>query len=280
MRLLLQLLEERSPLDHALVSAIAQMPDVLPSAEVLPHLRGCLQSEAPGVARETVTALGFFRDAESVETLIEMLAEAPDGIRGNAHWALKHISGLEFPDDAVRWRVWCTGEKQWWETVGKRELAALSSGDKDRILTALRLLGRGRLFRDRIRPAVEPLLENGDPEIRAAAEELLRMLGFRRKAAPPSISGALAAQGFIPVPPEQLEVWEAPISLPPASPESTSIVPLVGMSVLVLLMFRIFGPGAIARFRKLWNSEDRHVGAVSVKLKPKRRRRRPGSVTR
>ena len=211
----------------------------------------------------------MFQDAESVSALVEILADAPEGLRGNAHWALKHISGLEFPDDADRWRLWHEGELSWWESTGKGLLEVLSAGDKDAIIGALRALARGRLFRDLIRPGVEILLEDPDAEVRAAAEELMRQLGFSRPVEAGTVSAAMASRGFRSIPRDQIPRGPVPETEAARPPRSTSFVPLAGLTLLLVLLVRIFGPAALERVKRIWGGEDEQDGPMTLKLKPK-----------
>ncbi len=49
--------------------------------------------------------------------------------------------------------------------------------------------------------------------------------------------------------------------------------------ILPPMLFRIFGSGAIARFRSVWNAENRIQGSSVVKLKPKRYGRKHSSAS-
>jgi hypothetical protein len=280
MRLLTGLLGRWSDLDLAVVSAIAHLPGVVPAEEVVPTLRELLSTDDSELRRETVTALGAFQDAESVEILIGLLKEDSGGLRGNAHWALRQISGLEFPADVDRWSLWYADETSWWEKEGKRLLEILETGTTAEILAALRDISDRRLFRDRFVPLLESLLEHEDPAVRSSAKAVLAGFGLAQGGGSMDATAALEAHGFYPVP-EGFDP-DAPIAkVEEAQPQSRSLVPIVGLGILLALFLRIFGLSLLYRLRKMLSSGEakRADGPMTIKLKPRPERGRSRSRT-
>ena len=270
MRLLVRSVGRWPALDHALVSAISQMPDVVPTADVVPALRRLLAREDEALKREVVLALGLFMDGESVGLLVKMLAVAPAGLGDNAHWALKRISGLELPKEEVRWRLWFEEETRWWRDEGEALLDTLLTGSDAEILDALRILARARLFRDRLRKALDDLLDHSDPRIRAAAGALLARFGFGPAPEAADITATLTAQGFVPIQSMPIRRASSPPAPLAASSGSSRLVPIVGCFLILALVLRIFGLSVLVKVIGLFKREAPRQGAITVRLKRKR----------
>jgi len=275
LELLARLIGRWPALDHAVVSAIARMPEAGLGEKVVPRLRALLESENMNVRREAVTALAVFADVESAKTLIEFLEDDRRGIRDNSLWALRSMSGLKFPGTSARWKVWYDDEVEWWEAEGEGLIEVLKSGTDLQIIEATRWLSEHRLYRTHFSPRLRKLLDHPSPEVREAAEVALVRLGLvegRRAASPRS---ALAARGFRSVSQNEFERARArsPSSAPAGAARSSRIVPIVGLVVLGLLFLRIFGPALFYRVGRIWSGGPRPAGPMVVELKKPGNRR-------
>jgi len=270
--LLARLAGRWSDVDHSIVAAIAQMPEAGLGEQVVPSLRRMLESDNMNVRRETVTALAVFADVDSAKTLIEYLGDEERGLRGNAHWALKQLSGLHFPETKERWEVWFKEEVAWWEAEGSGLLEVLRSGTDLQILQAIQWLSEHRLYRTKFSVRLRKLLDHPSEEVRAAAEAALVRLGLtedRKKADP---KATLAARGFHAVTPE--EVAKARVTSAAGGDAERSgpsrFVPIAGLLVLMLLFFRIFGPSLLHAMKKTWKGKSKQDGPIVLNLKTKR----------
>lgn len=66
--------------------------------------------------KQAALALGRLRERSACPTLIECLSAESSGLRGNAVWALRAISGYSFPEMPERWA-------DWWKREGSRATA-------------------------------------------------------------------------------------------------------------------------------------------------------------
>ena len=284
MRTLLKLLYRWPELNLAVVSAIAQMPDAVPPEETVPVLHELLGSTDQSIRRETVTALGLMKDAESAAILIGLLEDPNGGVRGNAHGALKNITGLGFPQDANRWRLWHREENAWWETDGRRLLEILESGSEAEVLAALKTLGERCLFRDRIAPALTLLLQDESAAVRSAAERLLGKSGAKDSSRMRDLTASLAASGFFPAPDCIPENAAEPVAVEPPASHSMPLVPIVGTLAFLVLFLRIFGLSMLDKIVSfwpgLWSAKHKVDGPMTIKLKPKSGRSRSSGPAR
>jgi len=127
----------------------------LDAAAVAEQTRGLLESPDPQVRRETARVLGRLGDVEAVEKLVELLEDVHEGVRRNAHDALKETTGLQLPPDAERWSIWMSRERTWFESEGSDLLGDLESDDEARIAAAIRSFSGHPLFREEARELIE-----------------------------------------------------------------------------------------------------------------------------
>lgn len=192
---------------------LSQIPRLGPSGDVSldepmrARLRVFLAGDRPGHSRAAITALTALVDLESVGTFITLLASEDRGLRENAHWALKQLTGLSFSPTVETWQRWHQSEQSWMVRSRAHEFARLQQGDAGEAADALRTIlthpfARGELcatlpelLKSRHVPlrelachtlgelevvaATEKLvwaLEDPMPEVRKAAHEALRRL--------------------------------------------------------------------------------------------------------
>jgi hypothetical protein len=68
----------------------------------------------PPLQKEACLLLGKLKYRPAVGDLIERLRQDANGLRANAHWALREITGQSLPPNPELWEAW-------WETTGKLE---------------------------------------------------------------------------------------------------------------------------------------------------------------
>ena len=68
----------------------------------------------PAVRKQAAITLGRLKEKSACPPLIEALSSDDSGLRANAYWALKAISGRTFPLNSARWR-------EWWQREGSRQ---------------------------------------------------------------------------------------------------------------------------------------------------------------
>lgn len=131
-------------------------------------LRKFLDDRDPRLKKEAALALGRLQDLESVEPLMTLLKDKDRGVQGNALWALRKISGLKFPLNYQRWKIWWDRESQ--ETMARKDelLSKLRDGTREELLDAIDKLAGIRLGRKQVLNAFRGLLNHGDPEVRRA----------------------------------------------------------------------------------------------------------------
>lgn len=87
--------------------AVQLLPRVDPDGGVDTLLDRPARDESLRVRKEACQVLGSLGAREAIEPLISLLEEEADpGLRGNALWALRQITGQPFPDDLDLWRTW------------------------------------------------------------------------------------------------------------------------------------------------------------------------------
>ncbi len=160
-------------LDLVVVSGMARLPIKAEDESIVEKLRSLLASSNTNLRRECALALGIFKVASSVQTLIDLLADPDRGVKSNAHWSLCSISGLALPPDPHAWQVWFRQEQAWWKTEGKRFVELLESGAEGEVLGAIAMLAMRPLFREQVAPRFEALLESDSDRIREAAARAL-----------------------------------------------------------------------------------------------------------
>ncbi len=143
------------------------------------EVRRLLKSEDTQVKREAALALGRLQDIDSVDSLITLLQNDNRGIRKNAYWALKNITGLRFPDNYTRWKVWWDSESGKYRKKREALLNVLRTGTNDERLKAIDKLTAIRFGSKQITTALLSQITSGDKRIRIKACEALGSIGAR-----------------------------------------------------------------------------------------------------
>jgi len=124
------------------------------------RVRAFLSFPDPGLRRAAALALGRMEDFESAPELIELLAGEERGVRDDALWALRRISGRRLGPDVERWTAWYDGEIRWWRVEAPRLLGDVAGGCEPEAVRALSLIARRRLFRHEL---ARELIDTVDP---------------------------------------------------------------------------------------------------------------------
>ena len=139
----------------------------------LDHLEAGMLSQESGMRRECARLVGVLREDRLSSHLLTLLQDRCEGVRANAHWALRELSGLNLRPDARRFRVWLQGEEEWAERFLLRSLGQLRDGSRADLLVALQEVARHPLYLREFREPVEDLLLDADPDLRRRAIEVL-----------------------------------------------------------------------------------------------------------
>jgi HEAT repeat protein len=80
---------------------------LLPMEEDGPAVLEVLEdSLSTPIRKQACLLLGKLRHRDSVHTLIELLKDKDRGLRENAHWGLRKITGLRLTNDPEVWEMW------------------------------------------------------------------------------------------------------------------------------------------------------------------------------
>jgi HEAT repeat protein len=185
------------PLAVAVAGALGEIPDG--SGRQVPFLVSLLAGKDLTVRKAAAVALGRLRASGGVDGLIAALAEADEGLRGEAQWALREITGRALPPEPARWRALWDEERRRAEADLPVVLLELDSGKPTVVIDAMREAAGFVAGRERARAALVGLLASPTPGLRAAA---CAALGELRD---PSVVARLAAALDDP----DASVWEA-----------------------------------------------------------------------
>jgi len=247
------------------------------------NIRPLLSDESGNLRREAISALGNLHDADSVDEFIALLGGEHAGVAGNAHWALRRLSGLKLPRDPLRWKMWLTAERSWWEAEGSRLQNALDQGDEALILRALHEASLHPLFQEEFADLIGEYADALDPKVKAAAklaQSLLGLGGGPRRAA--GSSAALAS--LRPASRDDVIAVMTPIrkrkETPPPAEGSNLLLLLCGLPVCLALLIKVSGLAPMSRLREWLSGRNEQRGLVELKLKPRRERLRAGKSAR
>lgn len=153
----------------------ARLPPPHPP-EIVAPVRRILESGEPEALPEAALCAGKLEDALAIPALIGLLEHFHAGVRDDAHWALRRISGLAFPASPSRWSMWFAAEESFWIDDAARTWEALGSRDRGTRLRALAQVGKLRLRRHVVASHVAPLVLDEDEALALlAARELGRL---------------------------------------------------------------------------------------------------------
>lgn len=93
--------DENSVLRSAATRALGDMGE-----KAIPDLTLALKTGNLWTRRGATQAMGTIRDWQVVQPLIDALADEDEGVRKSAHMSLVRITGVNFGQDARKWRQW------------------------------------------------------------------------------------------------------------------------------------------------------------------------------
>jgi hypothetical protein len=180
--LLGELLSRGTPHASSAVAAIATAAKGLPppfDLRVRDAVRWTLERETPEGFREAVICVGWLEDDRSAALLVDLLDHASAGVRADALWSLRRITGARIEGDRERWSRWLDAEDRWRAERLPAMLASLETGAPAERAAALNEVLRHSFPRHEI--ALELALRVGrlDGAAFAAACEALAKLGSR-----------------------------------------------------------------------------------------------------
>lgn len=146
-------------------------------AELAQRLRWAVDPDRPEACRALLMALGELRDSESVPILIEFLSSPDAGLSGNALWALRRITDLNFPGLPERWSAWYESELEWFVREQDFVLRDLHSGSPSAAAAAARTISERRLWREELALELLTALRRPHSTLRAPICRALERLG-------------------------------------------------------------------------------------------------------
>lgn len=136
-------------------------------------LETLLQLPDSALESSVVLLAGKWGAEFAVPRLVELLSCSREGLRRDAHWALKQITGLALQPRAADWNQWLEREKRWWAERSESAFAALQSGSELTEQRGLREMGE-RFWRKReLRVELERYLEHASGTNRELALSIL-----------------------------------------------------------------------------------------------------------
>jgi hypothetical protein len=139
--------------------------------------RKYLNSDTPGIVKETAVLLARLGDDAAVPDLIPLLGEESRGLTGNAYWALKEITGLTLPKDETVWEAWHSREREWWTRDSRQAFRAVANRDPAVAVAGVREVASHRLARHALALEIAPALRHDAPSVRSEAADALKRLG-------------------------------------------------------------------------------------------------------
>jgi HEAT repeat protein len=146
-------------------------------AELAQRLRWAVDPDRPEVNRAILMALGELRDSEAVPILIGFLDSDDTGLAGNALWALRRITDLNFPGLPERWSAWYESELEWFVRQQDFVLRDLHSGSPSAAAAAARTISERRLWREELAQELLTALRRPHSTLRGPICRALERLG-------------------------------------------------------------------------------------------------------
>jgi HEAT repeat protein len=153
------------------------------------RVRGFLHAPSVELVREAAQACGRLEDAEALPELVELLGHENRGVRRNAHWSLRKITGVSFAEDPRAWGAWLLSEERWWDERAPELLLGLGDPDLAHALAAVQELARRRAPRHPLAREMVRALAHEEREVRRLACVALGQ--FRSRTAVPDLLAAL-----------------------------------------------------------------------------------------
>jgi hypothetical protein len=158
--------------------------------EVLGPVRRLLSDQDPQTVSTALVTAARLDDFDAIPNMIESLHAAHPGVRSNALWALRQLSGLELGTGSAGWSNWFAMESKWWEIESARAFARLSTGTKAEKVAVLSSISRLRAWRHTLAARSAVALTDSDADTAMLAAQTLQRL--RSEAPVPELIDALA----------------------------------------------------------------------------------------
>jgi hypothetical protein len=161
--------------DNLVLEVMSQVPLLGPSgdevvdASMKVRLRPYLDESRPGPCRAAIVALTALGDTESIGGFISLLTSESAGLRENAHWALKQLTGLSLSPAPEVWTRWHQGELFWLVRQKPRAFQLLRERNPAVAADALREILEHPLARHELATALPDLLKSPWPALRVLA---------------------------------------------------------------------------------------------------------------
>lgn len=161
--------------EKLILDVMSQVPRIGPSGDeaidtaLRVRLRSYLDETRPGHCRAAITAVTALADESAIASLITLLACENEGLRENAHWALRELTGLSMASNAETWNRWHQAEQYWCLRSKAREFQRLRQSDPAEVADALRAILAHPLARRELATALPDLLKSPWPALRILA---------------------------------------------------------------------------------------------------------------
>ncbi len=168
-----------------ILDVMSQVPRLGPSGDeaidgaIKVRMRPYLDETRPGPCRAAILALTALGDEDSLAALIELLASESVGLRENAHWGLKKLTGLTLSAAPEAWQRWHQGELFWMLRQKPKEFQRLKDSQAAVVADALREILVHPLARKELASALPDLLKSRFAPIRVLACRTLSDLEAR-----------------------------------------------------------------------------------------------------
>jgi len=161
--------------EELILDVMSQVPLLGPSgdevvdAAMKVRLRPHLDESRPGPCRAATVALTALGDNDSIGGFIDLLDSESSGLRENAHWALRQLTGLTLSPTREVWTRWHQGELFWLVREKNRSFQLLRERNPGVAADALRDILTHPLARHELAAALPDLLKSPWPALRVLA---------------------------------------------------------------------------------------------------------------
>jgi hypothetical protein len=147
--------------------------------EALQPVRILLDQVEGELLPDAIVCAGRLGDYSAIPQLTRWLREGDAGVKADALWALRQISGLVFDEDPALWQTWYAGESTWWEHDSRAAFESLRTGSRVEKVQALRAIAALHAWREKLADRVVVLLDDPDADLAKCGVRLLGRLGSR-----------------------------------------------------------------------------------------------------
>jgi hypothetical protein len=152
--------------------------------EVLQPVRTLLEQVEGETLPDAIICAGRLGDYAAIPHLARWLRDGDAGVKADALWSLRQISGLVLDEDPSRWQSWYASESSWWDNDSRAAFESLRSGTRIEKVDALRAIAGLHAWRDKLAEHVALLLDDQDVELAGYAARMLGRLGSRATVGP------------------------------------------------------------------------------------------------